>query len=711
MRTIGLVSLTVLASWLFAGEAEPWLTLSVSDGVRSSEHFNASVYGKVVNAPEFAPLKAKWLATIAAETAKRQNDQGDNGEPFLTRLREAGINPFDLLSRLRFFEAVIQGEVKGKTASQLQPGFRVGFDLGNPFAQLAAQDMAQDAEKGKAKKITVTGADDAYIDIRNKSDLALRTLRFADQFVLTNTDRADWQKPVKPASSTHDLTLHLMPALCAAFIDKAIPAADRAQTESLLARMRSMMGAVDLTMDLVPAGLATRLVIPEASVFTVPVDKKIMEKLPTNTLSAIALGIDGAAWWTKERAIFLQQLGATQTPPVNAEQMEKNLDAMLKSQGLTCSTAQLAAGIKGTGMIALMQAVPFPTVALAIPRSQAFDAVVALALKKAQQEMPAEGAMAMIPLGMIPISLTLVRAPSHWLLTTDSLLASTWTDAAPGGWLNTPVGKLALDKAGTDAWMIGGADNAAEIRMYTGFLALGIQQVPNLSPEERQAVLKSMQILTKNAQPGWCTGRNKGRTSEIEITGLTGGIFPLAIVSAIAIPNLLESRSVAHEAAAAATLKSGIFPAQIQFQAGGYLDQDQDGIGEFGFFQELSGGPIAGQKADLKLQLLPPAFNVPEPENAGFGFAIFLPDGQGGAVTEQLGMRATNAKSASAQKKHFVAYAWPVAAGNGRKAYAITEAGVVYVSPAPMTENPPAWNDLFGGKGWDAQPAWPPYKR
>ena len=46
----------------------------------------------------------------------------------------------------------------------------------------------------------------------------------------------------------------------------------------------------------------------------------------------------------------------------------------------------------------------------------------------------------------------------------------------------------------------------------------------------------------------------------------------IAIIAAIAIPNLLESRISSNEAAAASSLKSGVFPAQVQFQAGNYVD-------------------------------------------------------------------------------------------------------------------------------------------
>ena len=63
----------------------------------------------------------------------------------------------------------------------------------------------------------------------------------------------------------------------------------------------------------------------------------------------------------------------------------------------------------------------------------------------------------------------------------------------------------------------------------------------------------------------------------------------IAIIAAIAIPNLLESRVTANEAAASTGLKSGIFPGQVQFQGGGYLDLDADNVGEYGTVGMLTG--------------------------------------------------------------------------------------------------------------------------
>jgi len=78
----------------------------------------------------------------------------------------------------------------------------------------------------------------------------------------------------------------------------------------------------------------------------------------------------------------------------------------------------------------------------------------------------------------------------------------------------------------------------------------------------------------------------------------------IAIIAAIAIPNLLESRVTANEAAASASLKSGIFPGEVQFQGGGYLDRDQDNVGEYGTIGMLTGASGTPKIAIANIKLV-----------------------------------------------------------------------------------------------------------
>ena len=65
----------------------------------------------------------------------------------------------------------------------------------------------------------------------------------------------------------------------------------------------------------------------------------------------------------------------------------------------------------------------------------------------------------------------------------------------------------------------------------------------------------------------------------------------IAIIAAIAIPQLLRSRISSNETAAIGTLTT-LRTVQAQFQQAVIVDQNGNGIGEYGLFQELSGQEI-----------------------------------------------------------------------------------------------------------------------
>lgn len=190
-------------------------------------------------------------------------------------------------------------------------------------------------------------------------------------------------------------------------------------------------------------------------------------------------------------------------------------------------------------------------------------------------------------------------------------------------------------------------------------------------------------------------------------------VLAIAIIGLVALtlPSHRHDHVPAYEAAAAATLKSGIFPAEVQFQAMPLLDQDRNGVGEYGLLSELSGRRGVGRLAPAEVRLLTGPLARGDAANR-YRFALYLPDGTGGALAEPAGPgpRSMPDKAALAQQeRHFIAYAWPADAASGRYMFAITESGVV--RSVPRQDQPPAWNAVLGGKGWDAEPVWPPFTR
>ena len=161
----------------------------------------------------------------------------------------------------------------------------------------------------------------------------------------------------------------------------------------------------------------------------------------------------------------------------------------------------------------------------------------------------------------------------------------------------------------------------------------------------------------------------------------------IAIIAAIAIPNLLESRVTANESAAAASLKSGFSAAQIGFQSGAYSDVDGDGKGEYATnHTELAGtthaaGTNVGENNSARvLSFLAPTFQVTDGTVIGsYKYQIDTaaeadPDGDG-----------TN--DYSLDESFWAAYATPSSPGSdGRRAFAINGAGVVYATKQTVVD-------------------------
>jgi type II secretory pathway pseudopilin PulG len=167
----------------------------------------------------------------------------------------------------------------------------------------------------------------------------------------------------------------------------------------------------------------------------------------------------------------------------------------------------------------------------------------------------------------------------------------------------------------------------------------------------------------------------------------------IAIIAAIAIPNLLSARLNANETAAIATLRN-ISSAQAQFQATAKADVDNDGTGEFGAFIELSGAsPVrAGvvTVGTLNPPVLSGAFRNPNAagyvSRSGYFFAIYLPNATGigqlpDASAVGFGTLATPTVDPDLGETTWCCYAWPVNYGNsGNRTFHVNQTGDVTAS-------------------------------
>ncbi len=160
----------------------------------------------------------------------------------------------------------------------------------------------------------------------------------------------------------------------------------------------------------------------------------------------------------------------------------------------------------------------------------------------------------------------------------------------------------------------------------------------------------------------------------------------IAVAMAFGVPWLLQKHDAAREQAAYTALKSGILPAEVQFQAGAYLDQDVNGIGEYatctGLGRGLSYRMLAGgitTPGGQRLNLLAPAYALATPEVSGYRFKDPL-------------------SVVSGEERVWAVLAQPVDAYDGRRLFAINQAGNVQASGI----EPDAWlsTEQATGRRW-----------
>jgi len=154
----------------------------------------------------------------------------------------------------------------------------------------------------------------------------------------------------------------------------------------------------------------------------------------------------------------------------------------------------------------------------------------------------------------------------------------------------------------------------------------------------------------------------------------------IALIAAVAVPNLISAKRSSNEAAAISALRN-LASVQVQIANRKFIDVDGDGRGEFGFFGELSGAVpprnVAGNS------LLPPllagsfqSVNAGFITRQGYTFAIFLPDVNGAGLLETAANYAT--VDADLAEDVWCAYAWPSDGGNsGRNAFFINQVGEI----------------------------------
>ena len=161
----------------------------------------------------------------------------------------------------------------------------------------------------------------------------------------------------------------------------------------------------------------------------------------------------------------------------------------------------------------------------------------------------------------------------------------------------------------------------------------------------------------------------------------------IAIIAAIAIPNLLSARLNANETSAISTLRN-VSSSQAQFQASAKADVDTDGSGEFGLFRELSGGYAVrtvndgtGTGTVLNPPVLSGAFRTfnanSEVSRSGYLFHMILPGTAGIGVPEvSTGALTAGTLDSDLAETSWCCYAWPASySTSGNRTFFVNQTG------------------------------------
>lgn len=675
---------------LCAGEAATApATLQIADGSQLVKAWDASIYAKVWADPSAAPLRAKW-----AEGVKEAQD-------------ELGFDPVATVLGMSGFEVRFLG-----MAGPEKPIFHLRVDLGADAEKVFA--LLSKKDGGAAKQ--VAGADEAF----GNDDATVARFKTVIAVGVNCPPSAAAPAAASPAAIALDADAKRIVDAIA----PSIPEEKKAEFDKVIKNIAPYLGLWKYRGDIVAEGVRERLDANVPTPGTMPADRGVLAKLPATTLMTLAYGFDGKGYWKAAGEPLLLQLDEVMHPgaPAGPVQTAQEIQGFLQVMGVEASLQEVVEGLTGTSLIALTQSAPFPALTIALPRSKPLDQLIDLGLKQIQATMPGEGESApiVIPDLPIPVPITLLRDKAHWVLTSDPVLAGTWSTGAPGGFADTAMAKTLYEKAPKDAALLGASDTPAVLRTIQGYLGMVLAANDSLTPEQKQAINGAILRLAGAASTGYLFTANDAKGSRTEVRGLIGsGVVPLLVGGGIFGYVMRERMAMGMadlgdagggddtpEGQAIDTLGSVLFPAQFQFQGGAYIDQDADGTGEYGTLAELTGAAAAPGRAQAEATAQ--GFS-PDGVRNGYRFTVFLPDAAGKALSADKEARKADKAAADAQERSFVIYAWPVEAASGSRSFAVDQTGVVY--EAPYTGKAPAWNELYGGQGWDGVPAWQPAQR
>ncbi len=166
----------------------------------------------------------------------------------------------------------------------------------------------------------------------------------------------------------------------------------------------------------------------------------------------------------------------------------------------------------------------------------------------------------------------------------------------------------------------------------------------------------------------------------------------IAVLVAILVIPALGARLRGNETSAIGALRT-ISTQEENFRGSAIVDQDGNGVGEFGLLGELT-GQVVPRRTSASVPITPRMIDASfQPDADGFGkrygyfFRIYLPvDDAGGTGSDaDLGGDATtpgpilaDAAGIARQQYYWCGYAWPSGRNTGERAFFIDHCGVLY---------------------------------
>ncbi|MDW8372141.1 MAG: hypothetical protein RMM29_00635 [Planctomycetota bacterium] len=496
---------TLLAAALAAGDAAPLVQLRAADGPDLQQAWERSLYGQLWQDPAFAELRRQVL------DAARQTSA------------ETGVDPWQLIR-----------EQRGLTL-QVLPGrepkkFRVlsQVDLGAQAKAVFAR-IASPPQSPPKQRVAVPGADEAV-----RHDEAV-TARFGNVLVVAINEGA---RRLPSAPATAALAIDIDAPAILAHLAAIAPPAQQADIRRAAAQLQPFLGRLSYRGDLVSEGVRERITSDQPLPGAIAVDRALLARLPTNTLLLLASGIDGREYWrvASESLLTMLDVALHEEQPQGLEATRREVDQLLAARGVQGGLQALVEGLRGTALIALTPAAPFPALTLALPRSPQLDALVAAALAQAPGNKlppPGKSGLVRLPDVELPAPLQLVHGRTHWVFTTDALLAMGWESGRAGGFADSAAARAAYGAAAAEACIIGVSDTPQVLRTLHGFLGM-LLMLGAMDPETQQAVAQALLRTAELAQPGYLVAANTAQGAVIEARGLLGtGLIPVLLAGSV----------------------------------------------------------------------------------------------------------------------------------------------------------------------------------